>query len=81
MEQPIAPTDTLGKYGIPRAFYRDDDPPPPPPNDPHRREWPDYGGNHEPVSRWLVYGLPFGLLALGVLILALKLVLLALLLR
>ena len=45
---------------IPPAFYRDDEPPPPP-DDPHWREW-WHDDNDEPLSRWIVYGLPAALI-------------------
>lgn len=51
---------------VPPAFYRDADVPPPPPDDPHWREWP-HGDGHEPVPRWLLYGLPVFLAVFGVL--------------
>jgi hypothetical protein len=51
---------------IPPAFFGADDPPPPPPDDPHWQEWP-HDGEHEPVSRFWIIGLPLVVGIVGVL--------------
>ena len=76
----MAQTQMEAPFDIPPAFYRDDDPPLPPPGDPHRREWPGHGG-HEPTSPWLLYILPAGLIAGGMLLFGVKLALLIVLAR
>ena len=68
-------TPTKRTIDIPPAFYRDDAPPPPPSDDPHWHEW----WHHDedgPLSRWIIYGLPIGLMVVAIIHAAMILILL-----